>query len=166
MKWLYLMVGALGLLLAGTASAVDGDGCDSDIGKLDQGSYQTVVCVNVCDGVDNAGSDCDRGSTAAGHAWDFNQGGMPDLIVFEYEDNGGDCGGSTPDFTLTTSPEADGTPAYDISTSTVVVNPTTNRVVVVVKDAVIDRYLNVDMADVANCTDLDLRMYLINEDES
>ena len=88
MKLLSFLVGVL-VLLPSLALGADGDSCDSDTGKLTHGNYKTQACVNLCDGKAAADSNC-------GTSYDLDDaGGIPDLIIFEYEDVGADCS-STP----------------------------------------------------------------------
>lgn len=129
------------------------DSSDARIPLQDLGSWKATGCYNVCDGYAAA----DTG--AACNEWDFDRGpGMPDIMVFEYEDIGGDCG-ATPDFTITTGPVTGGSPNYDISTSAVVVNTTTDRIAVIIKDAMLNRFLFFAVTDEASCTDVDIRMF-------
>lgn len=145
-------------LLAGPAFATTSTtaNCDSDIGLLpyQKGRFQTAVCKNLCNKVIATDTVCTE--------LDFNSYGMPDLIVLEREENSGACsdpGGPT--FTLTTGPVTGGTPSYDIDSSTVVLNDTTDRVIIDNSTGVLDRYLFTAVSDVTGCTDEDLRIYMI-----
>ena len=158
MKLALFWMGVLSLLLAPTALAADGDACDSGIGKITRGRHQTVVCVNLCDTKVAANSSCAD--------FDMNTVGMPDQIVFEYEENGVATCSGTPDFAITTGPITGGTPSYELDATAVVLNPTTNRVIVDARTAVLDRWLFTAITDDAACLDVDIRMYLINEGET
>jgi hypothetical protein len=89
---------------------------------------------------------------------------MPDLLIFEYEEKTGSSCSGTPDVTIKTGPITGGDPAYDISTSAVVLNPTTNRVIVDTSRATLDRFLFTVTADDGACAagDLDVRMMFVN----
>jgi len=156
--WLTLLtVGAL--LVPGVSLADDGDSCDADTGRITNGIWATVVCVNLCDGKAAADSTCTE--------WDFNSGGMPDVIILEREDVGADCtdaGGPT--FTFTTGPTTGGSPSYVPDTSAVVLNDTTDRLVIVTKDATLSRYLFTAVSDDTTCTDVDVRMYLMSREDT
>ena len=54
-------------------------------------------------------------------------------------------------------------PTYDISTSTIVMNPTTNRVIIITEGAPLDRFLFTAIADAAGCTNVDVRMFFYNK---
>ena len=165
MKTLLLTILLL-LLFSPAVWGADGGPCDSNTGKLERGIYRTLGCVNVCDAKAAADSSClfDIAGTAQTYSWDFsNTLGVPDLLVFEIEDINGNCG-ATPDFTVQTSPEADIAPAYDLDSTAVVINSTTDRVIVDLSTAPPDRYLIITVADDASCNDLDLRMYLLARD--
>lgn len=155
--WLPLLV-AVALVVPATSWAADGDACDSDTGLITTGAWRHVACINVCDGKAAADSSCTE--------FDLDSSGMPDIIVFEREDVGADCtdpGGPT--ITITTGPVTGGSPSYDLDTSTVVLNDTTERVVISTKDAIVDRYLFFATSDDTACTDVDVRMYLFNRGE-
>ena len=152
MKLLYILVGFL-VLLPQVTWAADGDACEDGTGKFSRGTWRSVACINLCDDIDSTDTIC--------ATFDLNSVGMPDVIVFEYEDVGGQCS-STPDFTITTSPESDGTPAYDLDASAVVLNSTTDRVVIDTSQAPLDRYIVTAVSDVAACQDVDIRMHLLD----
>lgn len=159
MKRLLFLLGLIGVLfmVPGTAFGADGDQCDdssdADIPLSTRGQWQAVACVQLCDGK-AATEECDE--------YDFaDSPGVPDILIFEYQDNSGNCGG-TPDLTITTGPVTGGTPSYDISSSTVVLNPTTNRIIVITEGAPLDRFLFTSLADDASCDDLDVRMFFVN----
>ena len=170
MKRLLFLLGLVGVLLAPTVGwAVDGDQCDdsdnANIPLFTRGGWIAVSCIQLCDGKAAADSACTE--------YDFaTRPGMPDIIVFEYEENPDDanCGGSTPDFTLTTGPVSvvatANAPTYDISTSTIVMNAATNRVILITEGAPLDRFLFTAIADDASCTDVDIRMFFYNRKTS
>jgi hypothetical protein len=161
MKMLLIFGGLIGaLLLAPGAFAADGDQCenpsDANIPLFTKGNWIPVACVNLCDNYAGA-------ADAACDEWDFaDTPGMPDIIVLEYDDNGGDCGGFSPDFTFQTGPITGGTPAYDIDSSTVVLNTTTDRIIIITEDGPLDRFLFTTVADDDDCTDVDVRMFFYN----
>jgi len=173
MKRLLFLMGLVGALFAAMpAVATDEDGrqCqdsdNADIPLFTKGGWIPTACIQLCDTKVAADSGCTE--------WDFaDSPGMPDMIVLEYEENpdvaspADDCD-ATPDYTLSTGPvtnggiTGNGVPAYDIDSSTVVMNPTTNRVVIITKDNPLDRFLFVTIADDAGCTDVDVRMFMYN----
>ena len=159
-----LIVFLLALLLPAVAWGANGGPCDSDTGKLTRGNWKSLGCFNICDDADSGDNSClfDIGGTAQTYSWDFNNTvGTPDLLIFEIEDIGGQCG-ATPDVTIKTSPEADIAPAYDLdSTAVVLTVGGTDRIVVDLSTAPVDRYLIVTLADVDSCQDLDVRMQLL-----
>jgi hypothetical protein len=162
MKRILSLMGFLGaLLLSSVAFGADGDECDSHVSDARiplarTGNWAPTVCIQLCDDKAASHSACDE--------WDFNDtGGMPDIIVLEYEEDPSnmDCSG-TPDYTFTTGPITGGVPSYAIDTTALVMNPTTNRVIIVTKDSVMDRFLFTAIADDGACTDVDIRMFLYN----
>jgi hypothetical protein len=162
MKTLLIFGGLIGaLLLAPGAFAADGDECTTTVDAVamdlpSKGSWLPQACVLLCDGK-AAG---DAGANACTE-WDFaDVPGMPDLVIFEYEELAGEACNATPDLTLTTGPVTGGTPGYDLDSSAVVLNSTTNRVIVDISQAPLDRFLFVALADAAGCAagDVDVRM--------
>lgn len=114
-------------------------------------------CWQVCDDLDSTDDD---GTCAE---WDLNSTGSPDILVFEIDENGSACTESNgPTVTITTGPITGGDPAYDISTSAVQLNDTVDRVTVIQKDAMLNRWLFFAVADAANCADVDVRMFHYN----
>jgi hypothetical protein len=156
--WLTILT-VVALVVPTVSFAADGDGCT--VGKITKGEWRTTACVRVCDDHLAAEDSC--------LAHDFNTGGgLSDLVVFEYvEDAGSSCGG-TPDITITTGPVLTttdtGVPDYELSSTSAVLNSTTDRIVVVTKDASFDRYLFFAVADDAGCItgDLAVRMHLLD----
>ena len=151
------------VLLPGVGWAADGDACAghgvTTVTKLTRGVYKELSCVQLCDGKAAADSSCTQ--------YDMNSvAGTPDLIVFEYQEDPSneDCA-ATPDFTITTGPISGGAPAYDLDSPAVVLNSATNRVVLSMASAVVDRYLFTAIADDASCTDVDIRMHLLVKDQ-
>ena len=154
----------------------DGSVCvDSDNARIPlstRGTWQPVGCYNVCDDIDDANYDDDFCNQ-----FDLGAVGIPDLLVFEYEedpDNANCTESPGPTITITTGPvtrpaadlDSAGIPSYDISTSAVVLNATTNRIAVITKDAMLDRFLYFAVANTDNCTDIDVRMFLYNRKPS
>lgn len=144
------------LLLAPSVWAADGGDCDSDVDKLAKGNWKTQTCVQLCDGKAAADSSCTE--------WNFNSsGGMPDQVILEYEDVGADCS-ATPEYTFTTGPTTGGSPSYNFDTTAVVITPTVNRITIIIKEGSLNTYLFTAIADDADCTDVDIRMYLVNRE--
>lgn len=124
---------------------------------ITRGRWVETGCYNVCD----AYAAADTG--AACNEFDLNAVGMPDILIFEIDENGSDCSDSGgPTVTITTGPITGGDPAYGPSTSTVVLNDAVDRVTVITKDAMLDRFLFFAVADDTACTDVDVRMHLAN----
>ena len=166
MKRLLFLLGLVGVLFTapGVALGADGDQCiDSDnatIPLFSRGGWIAVACVQLCDTKVAADSACTE--------YDFaDSPGMPDIIVLEYEENpdSANCG-ATPDFTITTGPVSvvatANAPTYDISTSPVVMNAATDRVIIITEGAPLDRFLFTAIADDASCDDVDIRMFFYN----
>lgn len=160
MKMLLALGGLIGaLLLPALSWGADGDSCqshtaDAAIPLFNKGVWIPIACVQLCDGKAAADSACTE--------FDFADApGMPELIVLEYEEDPAnmDCSG-TPDYTFTTGPITGGTPSYAIDATAVIANPTTNRIVIDVSQAPLDRFLFTAIADDAGCTDVDVRMFL------
>jgi len=150
------LLGVLGALLWISPSwAADGDGCDTDSqGQVTGAGWRTITCVQLCDAKVEADSSCTE--------FDFNTISRADLIILEREENDANCsdvGGPT--FTFTTGPVTGGTPDYDLSGSVVILNDTTDRVVIDSSAAAPNRYLFTAIADDTACTDVDVRMYLV-----
>jgi len=152
-----LLLTTLIALLAFPAFAADGDKCDIvavPISVQDKGTWRTDVCIDVCDANVAADSDCTE--------FDFKaQYGLPDTLIFEIQDNDGNCSG-TPAIAVTTGPVTGGTPSYEISTTAVIIDDNPNRVVVDTQAAALSRFLFFAVSGDAGCTDLDLRMFLVN----
>ena len=159
MKRLLFLTGLVGALLtiSGPSFGADGDGCLTPAGTSIsygfKGDMVATACYMLCDGKASTDSTCTE--------WDFKDSpGMPDVIVFEYQEAAGESCSSTPDVTLTTGPVTGGTPGYDIDTSAVVLNATTDRVVIDTRLSPLDRFLFSAIADNAGCVagDMDVRM--------
>ena len=153
MKRLLYILGLVGALsfLPSPALADDGDACkDSSGNKLSLGSkgaWVTTNCIQVCDG---------KAATEECADYDFyGAPGMPDLLVLEYEMIAG-CT-STPDITITTA-SISGV-EYGPSSSALVLNSVTNRILIKTADGSLSRYIAFSTADDANCTDIDVRMF-------
>jgi hypothetical protein len=162
MKMLLTLGGLIGaLFLAPGAFAADGDSCqshtaDASIPLFNKGVWIPIACVQLCDG--KAFGDAGAGACTE---FDFaSVPGMPELVVFEYEEDPAnpDCG-ATPDFTFTTGPIAGGTPAYDIDSSPLILNPTTDKIIVDLSRVPMDRFLFTALGDAATCSDLDVRLF-------
>jgi len=162
MKRLLFLMGLVGaLLVPGTTWATDGDACaltadGAAITLPSKGSWIPVACIQLCDG---------KAATEECAEYDFADApGMPDIIVLEYEEEVGSACGATPDITITTGPVTGQTPEYAIDTSSVVLNSTTNRVVIDTSVAPLDRFLFTTTTDDASCVagDLDVRMTFFN----
>ncbi len=162
MKRLYLTIGLIGALLFPTLSlAADGDPCvtsaDAAMPFGSNGQWRVVACIQVCD-AKNATEECAE--------YDFGSGpGIPDVIIFEYEDSDNTCS-STVDITISTGPVTGGTPSYTLDVSAVVLTEALGRVVLISKDYPPDRYLFFSTADDASCDDLDVRMFLLDRKRS
>jgi len=160
MERLLFLLGLVGaLLIPGLGWSADGDQCKDSSGDpiplFNKGTWIAITCIQLCDNYVGTDSSCDE--------WDFNDTpGMPDIVVFEYEDIGGDCA-ATPDFTLGTGPISGGTPSYDSDDSAVVLNSTTDRVLLITKDFPLDRFLFTSVADDTDCTNIDIRMFFYNQ---
>ncbi len=156
----------------------DGSICvDSDNARIPlstRGTWMPVGCYNVCDGITDADYDDDFCNQ-----FDLGAVGIPDLLVFEYEEDpdNKNCNESPgPTVTITTGPvsrpaadlDSLGIPSYDISTSAVILTETNNRVAVITKDAMLDRFLWFAVANTNNCTAgaIDVRMFLYNRKPS
>jgi hypothetical protein len=136
--------------------STDGEECPATVEKISKGEWRTTACVRVCNDylTTDAGADCDE--------HDFNTGGgLPDLLVLERVDGG--CT-NDPTITITTGPTTGGTPSYGISSSAVTLNDATPRVVIVTKDAPMDRYLFFAVSDDVGCAtgELDVYMHLLD----
>jgi len=159
MKKLLSFGGLIGaFLLTPMAFAADGDSCmshtaDAAIPLFNKGVLIPIACVQLCDAKAAADSSCTE--------FDFaSVPGLPEILVLEYEEDPAnlDCA-ATPDYTFTTGPITGGTPGYNIDSSAVIMNPTTNRVIVDLSQAPLDRFLFTAIADDAGCTDVDIRMF-------
>lgn len=171
MRRLLMFGGLLGaFLLAPAAFGADGRQCqdsdNNDIPLRTLNNWIPVGCIQLCDGKAEADSGCTE--------WDFaNYPGLPDILILEYEEDpdNANCSG-TPDYTIKTGPvtnggtTGDGVPAYDLETAAVVLNPTTDRVVIVTKDAPLDRFLFTTILDDADCTNVDVRMFMYDRKSS
>jgi hypothetical protein len=167
MKRLFILGGLIGAFLLSFPAFGDvddgrecQDSADADIPLGHRSGWIAEACVQLCDTKKAADSYCTE--------WDFNDvPGMPEIIVFEYEENDGGCN-ATPDFTITTGPisnggtAAAGDPAYDIGSTALILNSTTNRIVIITEDAPPDRFLFTAIGDDTNCTDVDIRMFFYN----
>ncbi len=148
----------MALLLPAVAWGADGGACaghgTTTIAKITRGAWTEVSCIQLCDTKLAANSSCTE--------FDMNSVGMPDLIVFEFQEDPSneDCS-ATPDFTITTGPITGGAPAHDMDTSAVVLNSSTTRVVMDMSRAIVDRYLFTAITDDADCTDVDIYMHLL-----
>jgi len=163
MKRLLFLLGLVGVLLCPCiAWAADGDAClntdNAAVPLASRGSWAPIACVKLCDAKAAADSTCTE--------YDFNSGpGMPDLVILEYEEDpdAANCS-ATPDYTFTTGPISvvglANAPTYDLDTTAVVMNPTTNRVIIITENAPLDRFLFTAIADDADCTDVDILMFL------
>jgi len=150
----------LALLLAAPVLAADGDACDradeSDrVARLDTGAHRYEVCIDICDG--KAAADDDAACTE----FDMRTVGRPDLIILEREQGPSCSDAGGPTFTVTTGPVTGGSPSYDIGGTAVVLNDTTDRVVIDMTTAPTNRYLFASLADAAACTEADLRAYFV-----
>lgn len=161
----YLLFLAL-LLLAGPALGADGDVCaDSDnaaITLFDRGRWTPTACIQLCDGKVDADTACTE--------YDFNNNrGMPEVIIFEYEENPDSSNCDTDsDFTLTTGPisvvATANAPTYNIDPGgAIIMNSVTNRVVLVTRDYPLDRFLFTAISANTNCDDVDIRMFFYNQ---
>ncbi|GAF97881.1 unnamed protein product, partial [marine sediment metagenome] len=121
MRYLVLLLAML-LAPAAWATVATTTACDDDTDVLEAGRFRTIVCRNLCDEVIDTDTACDE--------YDFGTN-MPDIIVLEREEVGGNCSDAGgPAFTFTTGPVTGGTPSYDIDTTAVVLNDTTDRIVI------------------------------------
>jgi hypothetical protein len=172
------LIGFFGaLLLPLAAFGADGDACKShdgvEIEGWTRGPWIPLKCVQVCDG--KVAADDDDDGTPECADYDFGAGpGMPDVIVLEYDVDNVAAGGehscsSTPDITVTTGPIAlggvdDDYPEYSPDTTAVVLNSTTDRVLINTELAHLDRYLFFELEDAAACANggIDIRMFLYN----
>ena len=159
MKRLLFLTGLVGALLiaSGPSYGADGDSClsiaDASLNFGFKGDMVATACYMLCDGPATGTSSCTE--------WDFRTSpGMPDVIVFEYQQKAVVSCAATPDITLTTGPLTGGTPGYDLDTSAVVLNSTTDRVVIDTRLAPMDRFLFATIADNTDCAagDMDVRM--------
>ena len=152
---LWLTILAMVALVVPTVSfAAEGDGCPSTIEKITKGEWRTTACVTICEDHLTAEAACDE--------HDFNTGGgLSDLLVLERVESGCDA---DPTITITTGPTTGGSPSYGISSSAVTLNDATPRVVIVTKDAPMDRYLFFAVTDDAGCEagELDVYMHLLD----
>ena len=165
MKRLLFLLGLVGVLIVPTCGwAADGDACtDTDgtaITLASRGSWVPVSCVLLCNAKAAADSACTE--------YDFNAvGGMPDIVIFEYEEDpdAANCS-ATPDFTITTGPISvvalANAPTYALDSTAVVLNSTDNRVIVLNESGLLDRFIFTAIADDADCTDVDILMFLYN----
>ena len=165
MKQLLFLLGLVGVLIVPTCGwAADGDACvDTDnnaVPLANRGPWVPVTCIQLCDTKVAADSACTE--------FDFNSvGGMPDLIIFEYEENpdSANCG-ATPDFTITTGPISvvalANAPTYALDSTAVVLNSTDNRVIIRSEAGLLDRFIFTAIADDASCDDVDILMFLYN----
>jgi hypothetical protein len=156
----------------GPTNPTDGAICvDSDNARIPlstRGTWQPVGCYNVCNTIADAAYDDDFCNE-----FDLGAVGIPDIIVFEYEEDpdNANCSEASPAPTVTittgpvtigTTPNLAGIPSYNIDSSAVVLDQVANRVVVITKDAMLDRFLYFAVADTDGCTDVDVRMFLYN----
>ncbi len=157
MRRLFLTIG-LALLLAapafGAANTTHGQDCDSTITKPRAGHWRTVDCVNLC----NLYAAADDG--AACTEYEFK--GLPDIIILEKDENDANCSANVT-FTFTTGPVTGGSPSYDFDSSAVTLNDAADRLVIVVEDGPLDAFLFINVTNDTACTDVDVRMYLINQ---
>ncbi len=162
MKQLQLSMGLLGalLLFPSVAWGADGDTCAGHgavtIDKVSSGAYKEIACIQLCDEKAGADSSC--------LIYDFDDIGMPDILVFEFEEDPAnlDCQAFTPDITITTSPSSTGAPAYTPASSDLILNNVTDRIVLITAEAPLDRYLVTAITDDDTCTDFDVRMHMLN----
>ena len=155
MKIHTFLLGVLVLALPTFAWAADGDNCDSDVGRVSRGVWTTSVCVNVCDAAVAADSTCAE--------FDLGNAGMPDILIFEREENDANCSDAGgPVITITTGPTTGGSPSYDLTSTAVLLNDTINRITIDTQTAPLSRYLFFTTSDDTACTDYDVRMYLVN----
>lgn len=152
--WLTILT-VVALVVPTISSATTATGADCSEGKVTRGQWQTVVCYNLCDTAIATDTACT--------VFDLNSTGISDTLIIEMEIEGaipsaaGDCN-AVPTATITTSPNATGVPAYDISTTAVVLDDSPSRVVIDTQSASLDRYLSVALATMTGCTDVDVRM--------
>lgn len=158
------MKGILGFLAAllvlawaGVAQSqtVDGGPCDATVQGVNKGVWNQIACINICD-------DVDEGETCA--EYDLQTFGISDQIIFDIiENDDQDCSDSGgPQMAIQTGPTTGGSPAREIDSSAVVLNDTTPRVVVITKDAPLDRYLFFAFSLDTACTDVDVRARFVN----
>lgn len=131
-----------------------GQACDTDITVPVRGEFRTSQCINLCNNYAAAddGAECTE--------YEFK--GVPNLIVFEREENDANCT-NNPTFTLKTGPVTGGTPSYDLDSTAVVLNDADDRIIIIVESAPPDAFLFITVTDDLACTDVDVRMYLITE---
>ncbi len=159
MRKLLAIIG-LFLLTVGTSAPVfaapnttHGQVCDSTTTLVARGKFKTKECFNIC----NKYAAADDG--AACTEYEFK--GLPDLIILEKVENDANCSADVT-FTFQTGPVTGGTPAYDMDASAVTLNDAADRVVIVVSDAPPNAFLFTAVTNDTACTDVDVRMYLIN----
>ena len=159
MKRLLFLLGLVGALclLPTVSFGADGDECvssaNADIPVGTRGTWQVAACVQVCD-AKNATEECAE--------YDFsNSPGIPDILIFEYEDSDNSCS-STVDITISTGHITGGTPSYTLDVSAVVLTEATGRIILITEDYPPDRFLFFSTADDADCDDLDVRMFMYN----
>jgi hypothetical protein len=159
MRSLIVILGLI--LLALPAFAADntthGQQCDSDITLIEGGVHRTHSCVNLCNNyaVTDSGD-----SEDACTEYEFN--GVPDIIILEREENNTDCT-NDPTFTFTTGPITGGDPDYPLDTTAVVLNDAVERLIFLQDKGPMNSFLFTAVSDDAGCSDVDVRMYLINE---
>jgi hypothetical protein len=156
MRNLFVILGLILLALPafGAPNTTHGQQCDSDINLIESGSQRTASCVNLC----NNYAVADDG--AACTEYEFK--GVPDIIILEREENDANCT-NDPTFTFTTGPTTGGSPDYPLDATAVVLNDAVERLIFLQDKGPMNSYLFIAVSDDAGCTDVDVRMYLINE---
>jgi hypothetical protein len=158
MRNLFVTFGLILLLSAvpafGAPNTGHGGACDSTITLIEGGAHRTASCVNLCDNyaVADDGAACTE--------YEFK--GVPDIIIMERDENDANCT-NDPTFTLTTGPTTGGDPAYPLDTTAVALKDAVPRIVFLQDKGPMNSFLFIAVSDDAGCTDVDVRMYLINE---
>ena len=142
--------------MSSPASAADGDNCpEANRNTSTRGAMQQTACIFLCDDHEAADSTCDE--------FDFATTGIPDVVAFEIITNTG-CS-STYDVTFSTasSTAPSGIEKHDLDASVTSINSTRSRLMVDARAGVFLRYLNVDVTNDTDCTQLDVLMHLYEE---
>ena len=150
---LWLTLAVLALMVPTASWATTATGGDCNVGKVTTGKWQTTACYNLCDGAIATDTACTE--------FDMDSVGLGDTVILEIEDVDAGCTGQ-PTATITTGPASGGSPAYDISTSTVTLDDSPARVVIDTQAGALDRYIFVALGAMTGCTDVDVRMILLD----